>query len=53
VRVFRVYNGALIVGHVSVPAVSRDALAAAEHEANTKFGLWDRLHEINYIEGES
>lgn len=49
-RVFRVYNGSLILGCVEVPATSRDALADAERKADEMFGLWDQLAEVDYME---
>lgn len=49
-RVFRVYNGQAIIGHLGVPATSRDVLAEAERKADEDFGLWDRLEEVEYVD---
>lgn len=45
---FRVYNGCLILGHVLVSAYATDVLADAEREADSEFGLWTELREVNY-----
>jgi hypothetical protein len=50
VRVFRVYNGQAIIGHVGVPATSRDVLSEAERKADANYGLWDRLEEVEYVD---